>query len=127
MPRQFSRRDENGVESYLMVCIGWICGEKMVGRARDPHLLAFVDGVGRGGKVGARLDLDRDQQPRAACDDIDLPDRTAIAARQQPESLEAQKKRGLALGAMAALFGGLSARRWGQLSGSSLVISSARR
>jgi len=127
MPWQLSGRDENRVESNLMIFIGRICGEKMVGRACNPHFLAFVDCVGRGCQVTAGLDLNRDKQPRAACDDVDLADGAAVAASQQPKSLQAQQKSCPALGAMTASLGGLAVRCCAQLSGSSPVISSARR
>lgn len=81
----------------------------MVGRARDSGLLAFVDGVGRARKVAACLDLDSDQQPGAPRDDVDLSDRAAVAPGDKPESLEAQQQGRLALGPMAAPFGGLPA------------------
>lgn len=99
----------------------------MFTRARNSQLLAFINGMGCGGQVGARLDLDRDKQPRAAGDNVDLSDGAAVAARQQPKPLQTQKQGRLALGAMAAPLGGLALCRRAQLSGSSPVISSARR
>ena len=81
----------------------------MFGCTRNPLLLAFVDCVGRCLEVAARLDLDRDQQPGPACDDVDLPDRTAIAACRKPKTLQAQLKCCMPFGAMAAPLGGLAA------------------
>lgn len=111
MPGQLSGRDENRVEPNPELRIGRICGEKMVEGARDARLLTAIDGVGRRVERRAGLDLHRHQQAPAPGDQVDLADRTAMAAGENPIALEAQKPGSMAFGPVAAPFGGPTAFR----------------
>ena len=111
MPRQLSGRDENRVEPNPELRIGRICGEKMVEGARDARLLTAIDGVGRRVERRAGLDLHRHQQAPAPGDQVDLADRSAMAAGENPIALEAQKPGGMAFGPVAAPFGAPTAFR----------------
>jgi hypothetical protein len=70
--RQFTRRDDDNVETDFAVCVSGIASEPHFGRANDAVLCSlghrFHGVVG----AGARLDLDENQDPTPPRNDVDF-------------------------------------------------------
>lgn len=114
MPRQFSGRDQNTIETHIANGRHRIGGEPNFRRRRDALLLPVGDGFGRIVQCRARFHLDENQRVAAGGDDVDFAKRAFPAPRQNTVAMRDQPGRCAAFRrnaeAEAAIFSGRASR-----------------
>jgi len=98
MPRNFTRRYQDSVETDIADKIVRICCEPYFGSGRNPPALALVDRFRSLIKAGTCFHLRKHQKLTSACDDVDFAERASPAPRQNAESLRDQESCGPAFG-----------------------------
>ena len=98
MARNTSWRHQYGIEADVTNALIRVTCKPSLGRRNYASALAFRDGPSRVIEVGTRLDLDENEEPASARDDVDFPDWALPSPRQDAKALGDEKCRRPALG-----------------------------